>query len=84
MPDVIVASFPDTGSMNIQRADTVDIVYPISHIPAFLTNRTWISHLPLLLEVTSWPMDISRSVLMERAGSRTAFAFLIKVTEISG
>ena len=65
MPDVILASFAYTVSMNTHRVDAIDIVYPISHTPFFLTNRTWIlfakemvpdkylfSHLPLLLEVT--------------------------------
>lgn len=42
VPDVVLVSFPDTGSLNIQGADSADIAYPISHTPSFLTNRIWI------------------------------------------
>ena len=31
--------------------------------------------------MTSWPMNVNKSMLMERAGSGTVAAFLIKRTE---
>lgn len=40
MPDVMLASFADTGSVNTHRADSVDIVYPISYTPFLLVYRT--------------------------------------------
>lgn len=61
MPDVMLASFAYTVSVNTHRADSVDIVYPISYTPFLLVYRTsilfaeemdFLSHFPLLLEVT--------------------------------